>query len=111
MGFDMNEEDELEDKMRRTTSSTSVRDTDIALRCPVWFGYSWRTPGFVETIANHDMTRKIVSQPKGHHNHSSTSHIQSRSVPNQQSNPLSLHLRRCCWNQSSRTWRGTVALS
>eukprot|EP00178_Gracilaria_changii_P013510 TRINITY_DN381_c0_g1_i1.p1 TRINITY_DN381_c0_g1~~TRINITY_DN381_c0_g1_i1.p1 ORF type:complete len:841 (+),score=117.36 TRINITY_DN381_c0_g1_i1:2019-4541(+) len=77
MGFDMNEEDELEDTMRRTTSLTSVRDTDIAPGCPVWFGYPWRTPGFVETIANQDTTRKIVSQPKGHHNHSSTSHIEA----------------------------------
>eukprot|EP00737_Agarophyton_chilense_P001757 gb/GEZJ01001981.1/.p1 GENE.gb/GEZJ01001981.1/~~gb/GEZJ01001981.1/.p1 ORF type:complete len:1539 (-),score=205.93 gb/GEZJ01001981.1/:5977-10170(-) len=77
MGFEMNDEDELEDTMRRRTSLSSVQDTDIAPGCPVWFGYPWRSPGFVETIANSDTTRKVVSHPKAYHKHSSTAHIEA----------------------------------
>ncbi|KAI0557848.1 5'-3' exoribonuclease [Gracilaria domingensis] len=77
MGVEMNDEDELEDAMRRRTSLSSVQESDIAPGCPVWFGYPWRTPGYVETIANMDTTRKVVSQPKGYHKHTSTAHIEA----------------------------------
>lgn len=76
MDFEFFEEQELGEAPEPQKSVSGISESDIAPGCPVWFGYPWRSPGYVEWIANAETTRKVLHVPRSDHRHS-TSHVEA----------------------------------
>lgn len=76
MDFEFFEEQELGEAPELHKSVSGISESDIAPGCPVWFGYPWRSPGYVEWIANAETTRKVLHVPRSDHRHT-TSHVEA----------------------------------